>query len=281
MDVEAGEVHVVVLQGRLSRSLLDFATLKDRFGKAKASFVSVAQNLSTADPMGRLTLSLSMGFAALEREMIAARTRDQVVAARRRGTWAGGPVPTGYLLADGKLAVNEDEARVVRQIFMLCEAHWSIVRILDELNAAGTTTKTHRRRTKDGVLRVLKNPIYAGFTRHEAELFAGEQGRRCARGGGGAERGDRRGAVRRRWAGGGARGEGARAQAACGRVDAGPGARDRPADRGRHVRPPGGCGAGAGPQPGADQPDRRPDVSSSGDPGRRPCSPRRRRGGIR
>lgn len=175
-DVEAGKIDIVVVYkvDRLSRSLLDFAKLMDRFGRAKTAFVSVTQNFNTADPMGRLTLHLLVSFAEFEREMIASRTRDKVVAARRKGKWTGGPVPLGYKVVGGKLAVEDDEARIVRNIFGLYEAHRSIVRIIDELNAVGDATKKRRLWRKDGVLRVLKNPIYAGFTRHEDERFPGE-----------------------------------------------------------------------------------------------------------
>ena len=47
----------------------------DRFAAANVSFVSVTQNFSTADAMGRLTLNMLMSFAEFEREMIAERTR--------------------------------------------------------------------------------------------------------------------------------------------------------------------------------------------------------------
>ena len=59
-DVEAGKVDVIVVYkvDRLSRSLLDFAKMMERFTAAGASFVSVTQNFSTADAMGRLTLNV-------------------------------------------------------------------------------------------------------------------------------------------------------------------------------------------------------------------------------
>jgi site-specific DNA recombinase len=175
-DIAAGKIDIVVVYkvDRLSRSLLDFAKLMDQFDRAKAAFVSVTQNFNTADAMGRLTLNVLMSFAEFERSMIAERTRDKVVAARRKGKWTGGPVPLGYRIVDGKLAIEEAEARTVRRIFGLYEAHRSLVRIIDELNGAGETTKKHRQWTKGGVLRILKNPLYAGFTRHEDERFEGE-----------------------------------------------------------------------------------------------------------
>jgi len=65
-DVDAGKVDIVVVYkvDRLSRSLLDFAKLMDRFNQAGVAFVSVPQNSSTADAMGRLTLNVLMSFAA-------------------------------------------------------------------------------------------------------------------------------------------------------------------------------------------------------------------------
>ncbi|MGH7294588.1 MAG: recombinase family protein, partial [Polyangiaceae bacterium] len=97
-DVDAGKVDVVVVYkvDRLSRSLLDFARVMDRFNGAGAAFVSVTQNFSTADAMGRLTLNMLMSFAEFEREMISERTRDKIAGARRKGKWTGGPVPLGY-----------------------------------------------------------------------------------------------------------------------------------------------------------------------------------------
>jgi DNA invertase Pin-like site-specific DNA recombinase len=83
-DVEAGQGrHRGRLQGRpaLALALADFARVMDRFNRAGAAFVSVTQNFSTADAMGRLTLNMLMSFAEFEREMIGERTRDKIASA--------------------------------------------------------------------------------------------------------------------------------------------------------------------------------------------------------
>ncbi len=53
-DVEAGKIDVIVVYkvDRLSRSLLDFAKMMERFTAADVSFVSVTQNFSTATRWG-------------------------------------------------------------------------------------------------------------------------------------------------------------------------------------------------------------------------------------
>jgi DNA invertase Pin-like site-specific DNA recombinase len=169
---------------RLSRSLLDFVKLMETFTAKGVTFVSVTQNFSTADAMGRLVLNLLMSFAEFEREMIAERTRDKIAASRRRGMWTGGQVALGFDLVRKKLVVNEHEAIVAREIFSLYIEHRSIVAVLRALNERGRTTKRHQAEsgrtrpahpwTKDAVLRVLKNPIFAGQIRAGDKLVAGE-----------------------------------------------------------------------------------------------------------
>jgi len=185
-DIDAGTIDVVVVYkvDRLSRSLLDFAKVMDRFNHAGAAFVSVTQNFSTADAMGRLTLNMLMSFAEFERSMIAERTRDKIAASRRRGKWTGGPVPLGYDVVDKKLVINELDAVVLREIFSHYEQHRSALAVSKLLNDAGRTTKSHRAKngnvragkswSKDAVLRVLRNPVCAGYMPYRDELHEGE-----------------------------------------------------------------------------------------------------------
>ena len=184
-DVDADRVDVVVVYkvDRLSRSLLDFAKVMERFNAAGTSFVSVTQNFSTADAMGRLTLNMLMSFAEFEREMISERTRDKIAAARRKGKWTGGSVPLGYSVVEKKLVVNELEAALVREIFALYREHRSalaVVRILNERrhtprrNAMSGLARMPRAWVTNDVLRILKNSVYAGYFTVGDESFPAE-----------------------------------------------------------------------------------------------------------
>ena len=188
VDIEAGKIDVVIVYkvDRLSRSLLDFAKVMERFSKSGASFVSVTQNFSTADAMGRLTLNMLMSFAEFEREMIGERTRDKMAAARRKGKWTGGPVPLGYRVEDKRLVVDEMEAVIVREVFALYLEQRSTLAVARVLNQRHRSTKRHRAVngnlrearawTKGDVLRVLKNPVYAGYMPSGGELHEAEHG---------------------------------------------------------------------------------------------------------
>jgi site-specific DNA recombinase len=175
---------VVYKVDRLSRSLLDFAKVMERLNMAGASFVSVTQNFSTADAMGRLTLNMLMSFAEFEREMISERTRDKVAAARRKGKWTGGRAPLGYDVKDKRLVVNEYEAVVVREAFELYLQHQqasTVARLLNEkmrrtkrYEAQSGATRAARPWTTQDVLRLLKSPLYAGLVPYGDEVHPGE-----------------------------------------------------------------------------------------------------------
>jgi len=97
-DIEAHRIDCVVVYkvDRLSRSLLDFARLVDRFDRRSVSFVSVTQQFNTTSSLGRLTLNILLSFAQFEREIISERTSDKMSAARRKGKWTGGTPVLGY-----------------------------------------------------------------------------------------------------------------------------------------------------------------------------------------
>jgi site-specific DNA recombinase len=185
-DIDEAKIDVVVVYkvDRLSRSLLDFAKLMERFGRAGTSFVSVTQNFSTADAMGRLTLNMLMSFAEFEREMIGERTRDKIAAARRKGKWTGGTVPLGYTVKEKRLVVNELEAVLIREIFALYLEQRSALAVARILNERHLSLTRHRQKngdlrparpwTKADVLNVIKNPVYAGYMRSRGELYDGE-----------------------------------------------------------------------------------------------------------
>lgn len=185
-DVDARRVDIIVVYkvDRLSRSLLDFVKVMERLNSSGASFVSVTQNFSTADAMGRLTMNMLMSFAEFERSMIAERTRDKIAASRRRGKWTGGPVPFGYSVIDKKLVIDEVEACAVREAFELFLQHRQmalVARLLTERGllprGSSRPPKHGLRWTKDSIARILRNPIYAGFMRYGDERHPGEHPR--------------------------------------------------------------------------------------------------------
>jgi len=83
-----------------------------------------------------------------------------------------------------KLVVNPVEAPVVQEIFELYTEHRSAMTVVQILKERGRTTKRHRARNgnarggdefnKNAVLRILRNPVYAGYMPYGDELHDGE-----------------------------------------------------------------------------------------------------------
>jgi site-specific DNA recombinase len=188
-DIDARRVDCILVYkvDRLSRSLLDFARLVDRFDQRSVSFVSVTQQFNTTSSLGRLTLNILLSFAQFEREIIGERTRDKMSAARRKGKWVGGTPVLGYdiVAGGGRLMVNDKESRRVRDIFALFAQHQSLAAVVAELTRRRWKTKSwtsqngraHAGRYfgKASLRRLLTNAIYAGKVEHLGAIYTGEQ----------------------------------------------------------------------------------------------------------
>jgi site-specific DNA recombinase len=187
-DIEARRVDCVVVYkvDRLSRSLLDFARLIDRFEQRSVSFVSVTQQFNTTTSLGRLTLNILLSFAQFEQELIGERTRDKMAAARRKGKWVGGTPVLGYDIdpRGGRLVVNEKEASRVRKIFELYRQQGSLDAVVEQLNRRGWNTKSWKSKrglqhggrpfTPVSLFRLLTNIVYAGKIQYRGTLYPGE-----------------------------------------------------------------------------------------------------------
>ena len=185
-DIEAGHIDVVVVYkiDRLSRALMDFAKLVEVFDRHSVTFVSVTQQFNTTTSMGRLTLNILLSFAQFEREVTGERIRDKIAASRKKGMWMGGHPPLGYDVVDRKLVVNREEAALVCHIFERFLHVGSATLLMNELNAAGHTTKSWTTRSgtmrpgrlfDKGVLyKLLNNRVYLGKAVHKGKSYPGE-----------------------------------------------------------------------------------------------------------
>jgi site-specific DNA recombinase len=187
-DIDGRRIDCVVVYkvDRLSRSLLDFARLIERFEHSGVTFVSVTQQFNTTNSLGLLTLNILLSFAQFEREIISERTRDKMSAARKKGKWVGGTPVLGYDVdpRGGRLLVNQEEAKRVKAIFELFRSTLSLPSVVHELKRCGWVNKSwnsqrgvqHLGRpfTKASLRRLLNNAVYAGKVEYRGSIYPGE-----------------------------------------------------------------------------------------------------------
>lgn len=160
-DVKAGTIDVVVVHrfDRLSRSQKDFLWIIEYFDDNDVQFVSVNETIDTSTGIGECMLTMLIAFSQLERRTIADRTRQKILATRKRGHWTGGYTPLGYDLADRRLIVNESEAAVVREAFDLFLEKRSIIGTVRELNERGRRSKRGREFDRGALRTMLQSPL--------------------------------------------------------------------------------------------------------------------------
>src|SRR6201984_2363860 len=186
-DIRARKIDVIGVYkvDRLTRSLADFAKLVELFDAHGVSFVSVTQQFNTTTSMGRLTLNVLLSFAQFEREVTSERIRDKIAASKRKGLWVGGPLPLGYDMKGGKIAVVESEAEQVRLIYqryLELSGVNALVRDLKERNIRPKTRPLATGATRGGIpfergtlFYLLRNRFYIGEVRYKGEILPGEQ----------------------------------------------------------------------------------------------------------
>ena len=177
IDIDRGEIDVIVVYkiDRLSRSLMDFAKLVEKFDAHGVTFVSVTQSFNTTTSMGRLTLNILLSFAQFEREVIGERIRDKFAASRARGMWMGGTVPLGYDVCERKLVVNATEATIVRRVFEGFLETGSGTVLAKQLQHEKLTGKSGRLLDKGDIYKLLNNRTYVGEVTHNGQVYAGQQ----------------------------------------------------------------------------------------------------------
>jgi site-specific DNA recombinase len=186
-DIRARKIDVIVVYkvDRLTRSLADFAKLVELFDAQGVSFVSVTQQFNTTTSMGRLTLNVLLSFAQFEREVTSERIRDKIAASKRKGLWVGGPLPLGYAMKDGKIAVVEDEAERVRLIYRRYLELGGVNALVRDLKDKDIRTKIRLRVTgathggipfgRGSLFYLLRNRFYIGEVKYKGEILPGEQ----------------------------------------------------------------------------------------------------------
>lgn len=90
-QLRSGDVVVVTKFDRLARSLKDLLEIVEQIKEQGAGFRSIAEDIDTTTPAGRLIFHVFASIAQFERERIVERTKEGLEAARRRGRIGGRP----------------------------------------------------------------------------------------------------------------------------------------------------------------------------------------------
>ena len=127
-QLREGDVVVVTKYDRLARSLRDLLDLIEAIKERGAGFRSLAEDIDTTTPAGRLIFHVFASVAQFERERIAERTREGLQAARKRGRVGGRPSALSPSQAAEVRRMRDEEKRSIKEIAALFKVSESTAR---------------------------------------------------------------------------------------------------------------------------------------------------------
>ena len=201
-DVERGRVVRVLVRhtDRLWRGSAVQDLILGTLRRASTELWDFAGMREMRSAGGRFALKVLGAAAELETDMTAERIREMKRGKARKGKTGGGPPPFGYtsqarLIHEAiEAGTNEDEASyaasmrypvarcfyvderealIVRLIFELyLREGWGCRRIATELNGRGHRRRSGKVWVASKVLRVINDPVVAGYTAYDEESYA-------------------------------------------------------------------------------------------------------------
>ena len=111
-----GDVVTVAKYDRLARSLKDLLEIVEAIRERGAGFRSLAVDIDTTTPAGRLVFHVFASIAQFERERISERTREGLESARKRGRIGGRPPALTEVQKVEVRRMRDEEHRSVAEI---------------------------------------------------------------------------------------------------------------------------------------------------------------------
>ena len=127
-QLRPGDVVTVTKYDRLSRSLQDLLAIVEAIRSKGAGFRSLAEDIDTTTPAGRLVFHVFASIAQFERERISERTREGLAAARKVGRIGGRPPALTRQQRDEVRRLRDDEGRRIAEIARLFDVSPNTVR---------------------------------------------------------------------------------------------------------------------------------------------------------
>lgn len=163
VDAAKGEWSYVIVYtlDRFARDRYDSAVYKRQLKNCGVKVLSAMENISD-DPTGVLMESMLEGLSEYYSKELSRKIRRGMDDNARK-CMANGTLPFGYRRGeDGKYAIHEGEAEIVREIFRRTKNGDAFADIIRDLNARGIRTKTGHTWNKSSFNTMMKNERYTG-----------------------------------------------------------------------------------------------------------------------
>lgn len=167
--------------GRNAADVLSALQVMQDFG---VNLICVEDGIDSSKDAGKLMISVLSAVAEIERENIRVQTMEGRIQKAREGKWNGGFAPYGYMLVNGSLEINEEEAEAIRLIFeQYVHSDMGANGLAKYLENHGIH-KIQRQNGKNPLFdaalirKIIKNPVYCGKIAYGRRKTEKKQGTR-------------------------------------------------------------------------------------------------------
>jgi len=127
-QLRADDVVMIAKYDRLARSLRDLIDIVEIIRERGAGFRSLAEDIDTTTPTGRLIFHVFGSIAEFERERIVERTKEGLEAARKRGRVGGRPPALSPEHKAEVIRMRDEEGRSVPELARLFKVGQQTIR---------------------------------------------------------------------------------------------------------------------------------------------------------
>lgn len=181
-DAKRGEFDVIVVYkfSRIFRNTYEAHLYEHEFSKYGVRLVSATEPIDAETIEGKLMKGIIHVFNEFTSDTIASHVTSSMITAVQKGVRVGGGTPLGYKLvpinpanpSEGNtLAINEEEAKIVRFVFDMWANGFSHAQITRACNAHGYTTRQGKPIGMSRTNAMLRNDTYIGTYRYKPKRF--------------------------------------------------------------------------------------------------------------
>jgi DNA invertase Pin-like site-specific DNA recombinase len=157
------EAVVVAKSDRIARDMNLYFYYKMQLKRKGMEVVSVIDDTDRFGEFAGIMEAFLMFAAEQERKNITRRTSLGRNQKAKLGKHAGGGVPYGYQLKEGKMVPEPEEAEIVKDIFWMRAQGYSLTKICDKLRMNGDLPRTGKAFYPTTIKKILENkPFYWG-----------------------------------------------------------------------------------------------------------------------